>query len=223
MQYFDEELFKFLKQLKQNNKKEWFLKNKDRYEAKVKEPMLRFITDLRPKLHGINPKLKVVAKSNGGSMFRIYRDVRFSSDKSPYKTNAAAHFPYTGARSDVHTPGFYLQLGPGECFGGGGIWRPEAKELRMIRNRILDEPEAWKKVKSCKLEIEGDKLKRPPRGYNPEHPFIEDLKLKDFIFSVSFTEKQVCGRNFLDQYVSACQKMNPLMKFLIETIGYQWS
>jgi len=119
--YFEPALFDFLRDLKQNNNREWFQKNKHIYESKVKQPLLEFIADFAPHLHKIHPRFVADPRPVGGSMFRIYRDVRFSEDKSPYKTQASAHFKHHKASKDVHVPGFYLHLEPGQCFTAAGV------------------------------------------------------------------------------------------------------
>jgi uncharacterized protein (TIGR02453 family) len=104
--YFDRELFQFLRELKVNNNREWFQANKQRYEKKVKQPLLQFIADFAPNLRKIHPRFVADPRPTGGSMFRIYRDIRFSEDKSPYKTMASAHFPHHKAGKEVHVPDF---------------------------------------------------------------------------------------------------------------------
>ena len=121
--YFQEGLFTFLKELRANNDREWFAANRERYETQVREPFVRFISDFEPILHQISPHFRADPRPSGGSLFRIYRDTRFSKDKSPYKTAAAAHFPHERGR-DVHAPGYYLHLEPGSVFAGAGLWRP---------------------------------------------------------------------------------------------------
>lgn len=214
--YFDKELFTFLRQLKKNNNREWFLQHKTQYEDKVKEPLLDFISDLRPHLLKICNNLKVSAKSNGGSLLRIYRDTRFGHDKTPYKTNAGLHFPYLPANKGIHAPGFYLHLEPGACFAAAGSWHPDPVALYQIRALIVKSPKKWQQVLKAKLPLEGSSLSRAPRGFDPDHFLIEDIKRKDFITSIDFTQTQVCSSTFLQHYVKACTKMFPLMKFLIE-------
>lgn len=223
--YFSPETFRFLKQLKRHNDREWFLTNKERYESEVKAPMLRFIADFAPRLRAISRNFVVDPKPVGGSMFRIYRDVRFSEDKSPYKTHLAAHFPHRRAwdgDESVHAPGFYIHIEPGECFMGAGLWRPDSIALSRIRNAILDHPEKWKAVLKSSPEIEGDSLKRPPHGIDPEHPFIEDLKRKDFVTSIGFTEKQACATDFLERFTKACRRGGVLTQFLCDVLKLGW-
>lgn len=216
--YFDKELFAFLKQLKKNNNREWFLQHKTQYEDKVKEPLLDFISDLRSHLLKICNNLKVSAKSQGGSLLRIYRDTRFGKDKSPYKTNVGLHFPYIPANQGIHAPGFYLHLEPNACFAAAGSWHPDPNSLFKIRSFIAANPKKWEKIIKKKIPLEGTTLSRAPRGFDPHHALIEDIKRKDFITSIAFTQTQVCSNTFMQQYLKACKQMAPLMIFLIEAI-----
>ncbi len=179
--HFGRELFKFLVELAGNNNREWFNANKERYERHVREPFLCLIADFAPRLRSISPHFLADPRPTGGSLFRIYRDIRFSKDKSPYKTHAAAHFPHRGTGGEVHSPGFYLHLAPGASFAAGGIWHPDSATLDKVRTVIVKRAKAWETVRRAKLPIEGDIFARPPKGYDPNHPFIEDLKRKDFV------------------------------------------
>lgn len=218
-QHFSPESFKFLKQLSRNNNRDWFSANKPRYESAVRDPFLRFIADFAPMLHSISPHLVADPRPSGGSLFRIYRDIRFSKDKSPYKTHAAAHFSHGDTETDA--PGFYLHVEPSGCFGAAGLWHPDARTLTRVRTAITERPDDWKLVRR-KVTIGGDALTRPPKGFDPGHPFIEDLKRKDFVTSVEFSEEQVCSSKFLVDYFSACKKMSPLVAFLSDALGLEW-
>ena len=220
--YFAPDLFRFLKELKRNNRKEWFEKNKPRYEETVKRPLLRFIADFDARIRTVSKQYHADSRPAGGSMFRIYRDTRFSKDKSPYKTHAAAHFPHRAASKDVHTPGFYLHLEPGNSMGGGGLWQPDGPALQQVRDRIVERANDWKSVVSARIEIVGDSLKRPPAGYDPEHRFVDDLKRKDYIVITEFTERQVCAPDFMDRYLKACRRAGPLVRFLAQAVGLRW-
>jgi len=220
--HFGRGLFRFLKELRANNEREWFQANKERYESEVKEPMLRFIADFGERLRTISRNFDADPRPMGGSMFRIYRDTRFSKDKSPYKTAAAAHFQYRRGGKDVHAPGFYLHLEPGECMGGGGLWHPDAAALQKVRDRIVTRTKDWKAVVDRGIAISGDGLKRPPAGYAPTHPFIEDLKRKDIYTMTRFREADVCAPDFLDCYTEACRSAGPLVEFLTKALGLAW-
>ena len=170
--HFSPQLFDFLADLRANNDREWFQANKGRYEQHVKEPLLRFIEDFEPYLHSISEHFVADARANGGSMFRIYRDVRFSKDKTPYKTQAAVHFRHDAGKS-AHAPGFYLHLAPDEVFAGVGIWRPDSATVGRIRDRIVAEPGSWENAVGAsefvdEFDLAGDSLKRPPKGFDPE-------------------------------------------------------
>ena len=132
------ELTKFLRQLAKNNNREWFQKNKERYEGEVRDPLLRFVEAFGPRLQKISPHFVADPKKMGGSLFRIYRDTRFSRDKSPYKTFCGVQFRHERAK-DVHAPGFYLHIQPDEVFVGVGLWHPEGDTLRLIRDAIVIE------------------------------------------------------------------------------------
>ena len=215
--HFGPKLFRFLRDLAANNNKAWFQENKPRYEDDVKEPLLNFISDFADHLEKITEQFNSDPRPNGGSMFRIYRDARFAKDKEPYKTHAAAHFRHRVGK-DVHAPGFYLHLEPGNCFMGGGIWHPDPPALRKIRDAIVAKPDDWKKVLKSGLVIEGDTLTRAPQGYRADHPFVDDLKRKDFFTSIAFSDKEACSADFIKRYADACKKTVPLMKFLTHAI-----
>lgn len=219
--YFSKKLFSFLKELKRNNNRDWFLANRERNEKDVRGPALKFITDFAPHLRKINPNFVADPKPHGGSLFRIYRDIRFSEDKSPYKTHIGMNFPHS-RMAEVHSPGFYLHLEPDGCFAAAGIWHPDSRTLNLIRSAILNQPADWQKVRKTGLKLSGDSLVRPPKGYSPDHPFIEELKMKDFVYSLEFSDGQVCGTSFLGDFADACKKMTPLVAFLTKAVGMRW-
>ena len=219
MGYFDKGLFEFLTELKTHNDRAWFTKNKPRFEQDVKEPFLDFISDAGSHLRKISTSIVADPRPVGGSLFRIYRDVRFSKDKSPYKTHAAAHFQ-VGSKG-VHGPGYYLHLEPAQCFLAGGMWMPEAKVLDGIRQRIADKPAEWKTIRRT-LDHGENSLKRPPRGFDPDHPMIDDIKRKSFTSSVRLTNKQVLSDDFMKTFMSSCREIAPLMKFLAASSGVPW-
>jgi uncharacterized protein (TIGR02453 family) len=215
--YFTPELFTFLEQLRRNNRRPWFLKHRNEFEDVARQPSLRFITDLRLRMREISPWLVADPKPNGGSLFRIYRDIRFSKDKRPYKWHIGMNFRHASATESVHGPGLYLHLEPGESFIAGGVWHPDPRSLARMRDAIASHPENWNRAKSG-LELGGDSLTRPPRGYPATHPAIEDLKRKDMIASFPFSQRQVCGTHFMDDFLSSARKMVPLLAFLSEAV-----
>lgn len=224
--YFTPRFFGFLEELSRNNNRDWFQHNKARYEHDVREPMLAFIADFAPRLRKISAYYVADPRPTGGSMMRIYRNIRFSRDKTPYHTNASAAF---GHRDGAHfnSPSFYLSLSEAEAFAGVGVWHPHADTLAKIRDAIVAHPSKWKAAINdrkfrARFEMMGDMLSRPPKGYSPAHPLIEDLKRKDFVGGTEFTEKEVCSAEFMDLFASACAASAPFMKFLTEAMGLKW-
>lgn len=224
--HFSPHLFKFLKDLKRTNTRDFFQANKDRYLEHVRDPLLAFITDVAPQLEKISPEIVADPRPTGGSMFRVYRDVRFSKDKSPYKTHASAQFRHAHGK-DVHAPGYYLHLEPGTVFMGAGMWRPDSASLANIRRAIADDPTKWSRLVGSKVILEtfkreGDALKRPPRGFSPDHPLVEDLKRKDHILVARFDESQACEPAFLDLFAQRCRQASRFMAFLADTNDLPW-
>jgi len=220
--YFNQHLFRFLRELKANNARSWFEANRERYEGDVKEPMLHFIAEFGQRLKTISPHFSADPRPVGGSMFRIHRDIRFSKDKSPYKTNVGAHFPHFGSGRNAHAPGFYLHLAPRQSFGGGGLWHPDAVALKRVRDQIASRSKDWAAVRRGRISIHGDTLKRVPPAYDRDHPFAEDLKRKDFYVMREFQEREVCSPDFMDLFLESCRTAAPLMQFLTKALGLRW-
>ena len=179
-----------------------------------------FITNFAPHLAELSPHFVADARPTRGSLFRIYRDTRFAADKRPYKTHVGIRFSHEKGK-DAHAPVFYMHLEPGNCFAAAGVWHPENTVLTRIRSAIVREQDAWSKVRR-KLELEGDSLMRPPRGFDPKHPFIEDIKMKDYIASVAFTDAQVCSAKFMRDFATACKTMSPLVEFTTKALGFNF-
>ncbi len=220
------ELLQFLGQLAKNNNREWFQKNKDSYEHDVREPLLKFIEAFAPRLAKISPHFVANPSKVGGSLFRIHRDTRFSRDKSPYKTYVGVQFRHERAK-DVHAPGFYMHIQPDGVFVGVGLWHPDADALGLIREAIVDDPVAWKRAKSTKafkehFELAGDSLKRAPKGYDPDHPLIEDLRRKDFIAVSEWETRWITRPDFLDRFTKHCQAAKPFMSYLSKACGLKF-
>ena len=216
-------IFDFLRELKANNERPWFEANKDRYRTDVRDPVLDFIDAFAQPLEKISLHFVADPRANGGSLFRIYRDVRFSKDKTPYKTNVGAHFRHAAGK-DAHAPGFYLHLEPGTCFAGCGVWHPDNQTLGRIRNAIVSRTSEWKSITNAKsfretFDIMGGSLKRPPRGFDPDHPLIEDLKRKDFVAITSFPEEDVCKTDFIDNFTAIARKGAKFVEFLSNAVG----
>ncbi|SRR6266511_1489243 len=223
---FGPELFSFLADLRANNDREWFAANKHRYEEHLLEPSLAFINAFAPRLEKISPHFRADARPSGGSLFRIYRDTRFAKDKSPYKTNVGIHFRHERAK-DAHAPGYYLHIGPGEVFAGGGMWHPDTGSATRIREAIVAEPARWKRATrggafAKRLQLGGDSLKRVPPWADAQHPLADDLKRKDFFGSTRLTEEAVLAPGFVEEYARICRAAAPLMHFLCDALEVPW-
>ena len=220
---FTRAMFAFLKDLEDNNNREWFKRNKDRYEELIRDSAIRFIIDFGPHLKKICGHFRADPRTVGGSLFRIYRDTRFSKDKRPYKTMVGIHFRHELGK-DAHAPGFYLHIERNGCFAGAGIWHPDSKSLQGIRSAIVDDPQTWKRVIAGKrfrdvYALEGDRLKRPPKGFDPGHPLIEELKRKDFIGVAKIPQKMIIAADLPDELGRIFKAASPLAKFLCGAVG----
>lgn len=221
--YFTPATFRFLNELAAHNERDWFNANKARYMSDVQEPALQFVADFAPKLAKVSEHFVADPRPQGGSLFRIYRDIRFSKDKTPYKTHVAVRFGHE-AGGDVHAPGFYLHIEPGASYAGAGLWRPEAPLAREIRQAIVDDPTGWKKAAHGKaflsqFEPDGESLARPPQGFDPNHPLIEDLKRKDFIGGTRLEDQLVTSDRLLTEFAAMTKTAAPYVAFLTKAVG----
>ena len=215
-------LFEYLEQLADNNNRPWFLENKGRYEKDVLEPAMAFIRTFGPRLKRISPYFVASDRRVGGSLMRVYRDTRFVKGGEPYKTNVGIQFRHEQGR-DIHAPGFYVHIAPGECFLAVGLWRPDSMALGHIRQAIVEWPDRWKRVRDGKkflerFSLDGGSLKRPPRGFPADHPWIEDLKRTDFIGVEELAEKNVLDKGFLDYVAASFTTSRPFMRFLCDAL-----
>ena len=216
-----ENAFTFLKKLSRNNNREWFEKNKPRY-IEIKEQFELFVETLLHEmikfdesLAGLNPKKLT---------FRIYRDVRFSKDKTPYKTTVSAGFSSAG--KGIAVPGYYLQIEPGnKSFLAAGLWMPIPENLTKIRQEIDYNGDLLAKIsneKKYKKNFtgfwDGDKLKTMPKGYPKDHPHIEWLKLKSFIIEHHFKDSEVADKKFLKNLLDVAKSAKPLNDFLKQAL-----
>ena len=222
--HFTRGVFDFLKELKANNNRQWWEANKDRYIEVIREPALDFVEDFGERLKKISPHYVADTRTNGGSLMRPYRDIRFSKDKTPYKTNVGIHFRHEGGR-DVHAPGFYLHLEPGQNFAGVGLWGPETAIARQIRQAIYDNPIDWKKATKTKrftdtweIDHEESSLKRVPKEFEANHPYPDDLRLRSFTAQARLTQQQVTSGGFDAALTGEYKKAAGYMKFLNDAI-----
>lgn len=215
-------LFEFLAHLKDNNDRAWFQAHKGQYEELVKGPLLAFIGGFDERLRRLSPHFVADPRPAGGSLFRIYRDVRFSKDKSPYKTAAGLHFRHERGK-DVHAPGYYLHLEPAGCFVACGLWVPATAVAQQIRAAIDRDRAGWQAARQAAqtggFAMGGSSLKRPPRGYAADHPLIEDLKRKDFTLTAKLDRAVVTADGFSDRLAALWSHATPFMRFITETLS----
>lgn len=224
--HFTPKVFEFLRELEANNEKAWWEDNKDRYIETIREPALEFIADFGERIEKISPHFEADAKTVGGSLMRPYRDMRFTSDRTPYKTNVGIQFRHEAGK-DVHAPGFYLHIEPKACFAGVGLWRPEAKVARQIRQGINDDPAAWKQAVKGKAfsdawslsQDDEDRLRRTPKDLDPDHPYVDDLRMKSFTAGSRLTQAQVTSSSFDSELAAMYKKAGPFTAFLCDAIG----
>jgi uncharacterized protein (TIGR02453 family) len=219
---FPKGFFSFYKELASNNNRDWFNANKSRFLDDVVDPSLAFISQLESKMKKVSPYFPPIAKRQGGSLMRIYRDTRFSKDKTPYKTNLGIHIRHEIGK-DVHAPGFYFHYNPKEIFIGAGVWHPDSSALKKIRFLIDDDPARWKRASRSKkfrdtYEPHGDSLKRPPKGYDADHPMITDLKRKDHVALTSLTKKDLQSAKLPDLVVTKFKIAKPYVRFLCDAL-----
>ncbi|MCI0517505.1 MAG: DUF2461 domain-containing protein [Woeseiaceae bacterium] len=220
---FTEETLAFLEELSRNNNREWFAANKQRYEKHVLDVALEFIQSMQAPLAEIAPHFTAVPRRMGGSLMRVYRDTRFSRNKAPYKTNIGIQFRHENAR-DVHAPGYYLHIDPGEVFLGVGTWRPEPAALAAIRRRIDEKRAEWLKARDDRkfrryFELGGESLSRPPKGISKDHPLLDDLRRKDFIAVRNLETADPLQARFQQQVEAAFAAATPFMRFLCKAVG----
>lgn len=216
--------FDFFKELEESNNRPWFEANKKRFKESVQEPLSAFVETMAPRLKKISKHFVADPRPTGGSVFRIYRDVRFSKDKSPYKTHGAVQFRHALGK-DAHAPGFYVHLAPNEIFYGGGIWMPPPPALQKIREAIRDNGPKWLKAKTGAAfderfgDLRGESLTRPPRGFDPDHAHIEDIKRKSFFAMAEAKPAAACKASLADDVAETFADAKPLMKFLCDALG----
>ena len=220
---FTPEAVAFLDELSRNNNREWFKANKSRYEERVLDVALQFIQSMHDPLAEIAPNFVAQATRVGGSLMRVYRDTRFSKNKTPYKTNVGIQFRHERAR-DVHSPGYYVHIDPERVFVGVGMWRPDSDSLRRIRERIAAKPAEWQRTINDpkfkrQFSLGGEALTRPPRGFDKEHECIEDIKRKSFIAVKDLPVDDCLGPQFQRKVETAFKAGTPYMQFLCKAVG----
>jgi uncharacterized protein (TIGR02453 family) len=203
----------FFVDLSAHNEKAWFDANRARYEASVKAPFALLLQALEPALAKVTPQL-----SSTPSPMRINRDIRFSKDKSPYKTHASSMILHRTQKRGPGMLGFFLRVGD-ECLLGGGVSAPDATGLAAIWAAIVAKPNEWAKV--CR-DMQGDGLKKVPSAFPADHRFAEDLKRKEFFRLVPFTKKQVLAAEFPKTIEGAMRELEPMLGFFAKALKLPW-
>ncbi|MDX1506795.1 MAG: DUF2461 domain-containing protein [Woeseiaceae bacterium] len=220
---FNESTLKFLEELGDNNNRPWFKDNKPRYEELVLDVALRFIQSMQQPLSEFAPHFVAMPTRVGGSLMRVYRDTRFSKNKLPYKTNIGIQFRHEQAK-DVHAPGYYVHIEPGNVFLGAGMWRPDSEPLRQIRERIAAKPAEWKRTVGDRtfrrhFSLGGESLVRPPRGFDKDHECINDIKRKSFIAVKEMDVASCLSPKFQQKVETAFRAAGDYMQFLCKAVG----
>ena len=210
------EALTFLRNLKRSNRREWFQAHKDDYERFVKAPMAELVLLIGDGLRRIAPEIVADPKT---SLYRIYRDTRFSPDKTPYKTHAAAVFPVRGLPKNSG-PGLYFHVSTEELLIGGGVYMPDPSLLRAVREEIAGHPRAFLRVVEARSfrkafgQLEGERLKSMPKGFSPEHPAAEYIRYKQFLFGQELPPQVASSTRLLPAILDCFEKGMPLIRFL---------
>ncbi len=210
----------FFKRLKKNNNREWFLKHKEEYEETLKFPMQCLVATLSRELRDELPEMEFNPRK---AIFRIHRDVRFSKNKAPYKTNIAAAVELKGKKKSTETPGLYVGIEPGSIFVGGGLYMPYGEQLKSIRKAIANRPDEYlsvvedKRFKKVFGGIMGEKLMKAPLGFPKDHPMIEHLKHKQFFVGKEWDDEALCySKRFASVVADVFRDTMPLVRWLIK-------
>jgi len=225
--YFSDKTFKFLRGLARHNGREWFHAHKPEYEAHLRQPFLRLLTDLQPALAGITTQFRADTKSIGGSLFRIQRDTRYAHDKSPYKTWQGAKLFHERARQ-VEAPSFHVHVQPGHCFVGAGLWHPATSTQRKVRQFVFDNPGGWERAAHAPAFRElytlesSDMLVRVPSGFPSEFVHVDDLRHRNFVMTRSLDDADVLGPDLLAILEQDLTALSPFMDYLCASLDLEF-
>lgn len=225
--YFSDASFTFLRGLARHNEKPWFAEHKHEYEEHVRQPFLRLIADLQPDLAQVSTHFRADPRTVGGSLFRIYRDSRFSSDKTPYKTWQGARL-FHERRKQVPAPSYYIHLAPGESFVGAGIWHPEPDTQRRIRQFIFDNPGSWSAAVHApatrrRYAFEtSEKLVRAPRGFPADFAFIDDLKHRNWVLWRPLDDTVMTGPRLRQTLAADLAALGPFVDYLCAALDLEF-
>ncbi len=215
---FPKEGISFMTRLKKNNNRPWFQKHKADYEENVRFPMQCLIASLAQNMAEVAPEFSFDPKR---SIFRIYRDVRFSNNKAPYKTNVAASFELRGKKNPTETPGLYIGIEPGEIFVGGGLYMPTGPQLKAIRAAVAQRSQDFLSIvedRGFKRRfggIMGEKLQKAPLGYPKDHPMIDYLRFKQWFIGVEWGHTECFSPKFADRVTAVFADAMPFLRWLI--------
>ena len=220
---FPPEALRFLRALKRNNRRDWFAAHRDDYEQYVRQPMLGIIARLAADMRAFAPEIVVDPKS---SMYRIYRDVRFSANKAPYKTHVAASFPTRGLQKH-EGGGLYFQVSPGEVWIGGGMYAPQPAQLQAVREHIAANPRRLRAIVESPAfrrelgALDGERLQRVPRGFPSDHPAAEYLKFRQFLAGHEAAPAFASSSRFYPTLLGVFRRLAPLVRYLNEPLVKQ--
>ncbi|MBS0215795.1 MAG: DUF2461 domain-containing protein [Proteobacteria bacterium] len=227
MSHFSDKTFKFLRALMRNNNREWFLGHKGDYEQHLKAPFQQLMLDLQPELAKISPHFRADPRGNGGSLFRIHRDTRFSNDKSPYKGWQGARI-FHERRNELPAPSFYLHLQPGHCFVGAGIWHPEPPTQRRIRQFIVDNPTGWKAAAHApairkRFDLESDEmLARVPAGFPKDFAYADDLRHRNFVMVRAVADTDMTSPGLVKLLTRDFATLAPFVDYLCAALDLEF-
>jgi uncharacterized protein (TIGR02453 family) len=225
--YFSDASFRFLRSLARNNNRQWFHAHKADYEAHLRSPYQRLLTDLQPIVAEVSLHYRADPRPMGGSMFRINRDTRFASDKSPYKTWQGAKIFHERSRQ-LEAPSFHLHLRPGGCFVGAGLWHPASDTVRRVRQFILDNPASWKAAAHDRRQRrrfaldDSDMLVRMPRGFPAEFEFAEDLRRRNFVLLRPLDDDLMTGPRLLSTLRTDLAALAPFVDYLCAALDLEF-
>lgn len=225
--YFTDKSFKFLRRLARHNERIWFHAHKHEYQLHVREPFQQLLTDLQPDVLAISTHYRSEPKTVGGSLFRIQRDTRFASDKTPYKSWQGARI-FHERRKQVPAPSFYVHLQGGECFVGAGLWHPQTVTQRKVRQFIADNPGSWKGAAHAlafrrRFALrDSEMLVRPPPGFDRDFEFIDDLRHKSFAASRVIDDATMLGPRLRQTLVEDLRALAPFVDYLCAAVDLEF-
>ena len=224
-EYFTNQTFTFLRQLKSHNNHEWFRGHKDDYERFVREPALRLIDDVRPDLLDISTHFIASSKKVGGSLFRVMKDTRFEHESGPYKPWIGIRF-YHERSKNVHAPGYYIHIEKGNSFLGGGIWKPDPKVLRKIRDFLVDNPKSWQQASTNKAlkaySLDGEQLVKLPRGFESNPMIDEALRHKSLIWSKPIDDELIISSKLRQSIVKSFKDLSAPIDYLCAALDLEF-